>query len=391
MPNMTALIRTICLAGALAAVVGCGKGNDAAPAVIDASGRHAVAKGYSSWVQQHWVEYRQLNGGSAAFSSQTSCSQCHGADLSGGNSRVSCFSAERRDGNGNTVSCHDNGDRTLGHPSSWSDPASAGFHAKGSFNGLAVRGSATLARECGPCHATGPGESSLGPAPSCLSTDPRFGIACHSSSPALASQGCVSCHGAPPAGPEGNAPPNRLGAHPAHIVLGLMCGVCHDGAGSGTARHASGNGQAFLNLSSGYQAQSGSFAYSGGKCSAVSCHGGQQTPIWSGGSIDPDRECTSCHAAANQFNSYVSGEHDFHLDDPNGPRLTCTSCHSTELMTGHFAGLATAAFETEPRHTLSATLNYAQNGRGEWSCTVACHFDINGDNPDPNRTIFVWK
>ncbi|OGU07439.1 MAG: hypothetical protein A2075_14175 [Geobacteraceae bacterium GWC2_58_44] len=375
---------------ALAALSGCSNGSDSAPAAIDATGKHAVAKGYSSWVQQHWVEYKNANGGSAAVSSSTGCSECHGADLAGGNSKVSCFSASFTDGNGVTVACHPNGDHSFGHPSSWADPTSAGFHGSATFNGSAVKGSATLAEECGLCHATSQNVLLVGSAPSCLSTDQRWGISCHATSPALASRGCVSCHAVPPSGPDGAAAPNRSGAHGVHLGLGLGCSACHTKGGTGTEKHAAGNGVAYLNLSTGYQAKSGSFAYSGGKCSAVACHGGQQTPNWIGGSIDVAQDCSSCHAPANQYNSYVSGEHQFHLTDPEGPQLACTSCHNPELMTGHFAGLATAALGN-PKATLAATLNYAPNGAGEWSCTVSCHFDINGDNPDPNRVIFLWK
>jgi predicted CxxxxCH...CXXCH cytochrome family protein len=395
MRNRTALIKMISIPLALAALFACSNGNPTAPATIDAAGRHAVSPGYSNWVQQHWVEYKKLNGGSSEVSSATGCSECHGSDLAGGVSKVSCFGASFTL-NGVSISCHANGDGTLGHPSSWSDPTSAGFHAAASFNGATVRGSANLAADCGLCHATAQDTALVGSAPSCLSTDPKWGIACHTSSPALNPQGCVSCHGAPPSGPTGNLRPNRQGKHAAHLILGIGCRACHSNGGSGTARHGVGNGVAYLNLSTGYRSQSGAFSYSAGKCSAVACHGGQQTLDWFGNqSMDVARDCTSCHTPASQalpqFNSFFSGKHQFHISDPNGPQLGCTSCHSPVLMTAHFTGLATPGFDGDPKTTLSGALNYSKNGAGIDSCTVSCHFDANGNNPDPNKVIFLWR
>jgi predicted CxxxxCH...CXXCH cytochrome family protein len=392
----TALMKTVPLVLALAALSGCGKANSSAPATIDAAGRHAVPAGAASWVQQHWVEYRRLNGGSSEVSGTTSCSQCHGSDLRGGTSKVSCFAASFQL-DGVNLSCHPNGDGRLGHPSSWAEPASGSFHGNANFNGTAVRGSASLEAECGLCHAISQDVARLGTAPSCLTKDPQWGIACHSGSPALNPQGCVSCHGAPPAGPGAAVAPNRQGRHAAHLNLGIGCSACHTGGGTGTQRHGIGNGNAYLNLSTGYQAQSGAFGYAGGKCSGVACHGGQQTPDWYGSvGMDVATQCTSCHAAASQalpqYNGYFSGKHTFHLSDPNGPRLTCAACHVAGQLTGHFASLATPGFaEGAARGSLAGSLNYQQNVNSDWSCTVACHFDVNGNNPDPNRVIFLWK
>lgn len=369
----TTWMKMISIPLALAALFACSDGNSSAPAAIDGAGKHAVAVGYTNWVQQHWVEYKKANGGSADISSGTSCSQCHGTDLSGGTAKVSCFSATFIDSSGATLTCHPN--HTLGHPSSWVDPSSAGFHGAATFNGSAVKGSAVLGETCGLCHSTSQNILLVGSAPSCLSTDPKYGIACHASSPALNSQGCVSCHSAAPSGPTGTVAPNRSGAHAAHLGLGVGCKTCHRNGGTGTDKHAAGNGLAFLNLSTGYKAQTGSFAYAGGKCSAVACHGGQQTPNWrTGETIDVAQDCTGCHAAANaalpQYNSYASGKHAFHLAGPNGFTITCISCHDADLLTSHFAGLATSAFEGDPATTLRADIQYVKS---TGNCTAACH------------------
>jgi len=399
MPRMTVLMKMVSIPLVLTALFACSNSNDSASAVIDGAGRHVVGAGYVNWVQQHWVEYRKLNGGSSAVSGNTSCSECHGVDLAGGAVRVSCFSPSFSL-DGVNLSCHANGDHTLGHPSSWIDPASGtGFHAASTFNGSVVRGSTTLAQACGLCHATAANGVSIDSAPSCLSTDPSFGIACHVTSPAVTSSGCTSCHGGPPNGPSGAAAPNRAGAHAAHLALGVGCRACHRGAGTGTDKHAVGVGLAFLNLSTGLQAQTGSFAYAGGRCSGVACHGGQQSPNWrTGETIDVAQDCTSCHEPLNQalpqYNAYFSGFkfgenlHLFHLNGPDGFTITCTTCHNPDLLTSHFVGLATPAFEGVAATTLASFVNYEP---ATGACTVSCHFDVNGNNPDPNKVIFLWK
>jgi predicted CxxxxCH...CXXCH cytochrome family protein len=397
MRKTTALFKMIPVALTLAALAACSGGNDSAPAVIDVAGKHAVAPSYTSWVQQHWVEYKKANGGSSDLSSATSCSQCHGSDLLGGTSKVSCFSTSFKDSHGNVVSCHPNGDRTLGHPASWSDPTNAEFHGKASFNGELVLGSAKLGTSCGLCHATDADVVRQGSAPSCLST--ALSIACHASSPAVNPQGCVSCHAvATPAGPNGASAPNRQGGHTVHLALGIGCRACHTNGGSGTAQHGIGVGRAYLNLSTGYKAQSGAFSYAAGKCSSVACHGGQQSPDWYGTvGLDLSVDCESCHALANpvlpQYNSYFSGFrngsgpnlHQLHLNGPNGFTIGCTTCHTQ--MAGHLGNLVTPGFEVPAVQTLSSALNYVS---ATGSCTISCHFG-GGANPDPTGVIFRWK
>ena len=395
MRTTTALWKMISLPLTLSALFACSSGNGSAPPAIDGAGRHVVAAGYTNWVQQHWVEYKGANGGSKAVSDATSCSQCHGTDLLGGICKVSCFSASFQESNGTTVSCHPNGDHTLGHPASWGDPAGGDFHAVSTFNGVAVRGSSSLGTTCGLCHATQASETSVGSAPSCLSSDPKWGIACHSSSPAVNSQGCVSCHGAPPSGAPSAVTPNRAGAHATHINLGVGCATCHQNGGTGTGKHGAGDGLAYLNLSSGYQSESVPFGYAAGQCSGVSCHGGQQTPLWYGGEITVATDCKSCHALAGaglpQYNDYFSGLklgknlHDFHLNDPTGPRALCTDCHDTNLLSvNHFTGLNTPAMEGDAGATIRADRNYL---KATGSCVASCHPNIDTTPP----TVFTWK
>jgi predicted CxxxxCH...CXXCH cytochrome family protein len=378
----TTFLKMILVPLALAALFGCSSGNGSASAGISAQGKHEIGTDYTSWVQQHWVEYRKANGGSSEVAFNTSCSECHGTDLKSGTSKVSCFDAQ----NG---ACHANGDFTLGHPSAWNDPTSSNFHGKANVQG------------CSLCHATETNVVMFGSSPSCLSTDAKFGMTCHAKSP-VATSGCASCHTVGSTGPTGSAAPNRAGKHAKHLALGIGCKACHGNGRSGTALHAVGNGLAYLNLSSGFKAQTGSFSYAGGRCSGTSCHGGQTTPAWYGNSdLDPSvgANCTSCHSSGAQgtpqYNSYFSGRlvngltlHDLHLAGPNGFTIVCTSCHNQNLA-GHIGDMTTPlVFEKTAVSTLSPALNY-QPATG--TCTIACHFDINGNNPDPNGVIFRWK
>jgi predicted CxxxxCH...CXXCH cytochrome family protein len=374
----TVLTKMISVPLVLSALCACGQGRDSAPAMINAAGKHAVGLGYTNWVQQHWVEYKKANGGTADVTSSTTCSECHGADLLGGVSKVSCFSASFVV-NGVSMSCHPNGDHKLGHPASWADPSVRpvqGFHGTSTFNfdangqPAAVNGSTTLNANCGLCHATGSGGQSVSTAPSCLATG--LALACHSSSPALKSSGCNSCHGVAN-GPDGAAAPNRPGAHAAHLSLNIGCKACHYNAGSGTANHATGKSAFFMNLSSAYLAENGAFGFAAdGTCSGVSCHGGKQTPQWIGGALDLS-DCTKCHAtlkdgALPQFNDpgsvkIVRGKnmHALHLTSATNTAIVCASCHDATLLTGtsnHFAGIATPAIDGTPGNTLYTSLSY---------------------------------
>ncbi len=166
---------------------------------------------------------------------------------------------------------------------------------------------------------------------------------------------CTSCHGQPP----------TVGAHILHTGLASVnndCATCHS-----NNNHM--NGVKDVNIISTYKAKSGSLAWSGTSCSAVSCHGGQTTPAWIGGSINVNTQCTSCHeSGTSQYNSYNSGKHTFHLGF-----LTCTSCHNTStLAQNHFSNLDTTTMEGPASATIGggSTVVSSYSNRG---CTVSCH------------------
>ncbi len=180
------------------------------------------------------------------------------------------------------------------------------------------------------------------------------------SAPATGGGSCTSCHGQPPAG---SSSPNRAGSHAVHTALNGIndCASCHAGA-----TH---NSVIDRGIASTWNAKSGAaVGNSNGTCSSVSCHGGVTTPTWTGGTINVDTQCTSCHTSGTtQYNSYYSGEHRKHVVDK---KRACTDCHDTaKLRNGHFANLNTSTFELAPSATIKSSLGYS----GGRCSTASCH------------------
>ncbi len=340
----------------------------------------------------------------AAFlANQAQCAECHGADLHGGISNVSCFSTSF-----NGMSCHANG--PSGHPAGWADPTLHGVSAKAVPNAATMSGFSTCqachgsdfsggtanigcaschggsaphpiswitgtythtnadtgnASVCALCHTNGQNSPIAPPSPPApAGTLPG----CFNNTLCHATPACGSCHGIPP---DGTAFPNTAGQHAVHAGLGsyINCDTCHTGAGAGTANHQ--NGIADVSIAAAYNAKSGVAGYnaSGLTCSNVSCHGGQPTPNWLTGTIDVNTQCTLCHIyGTTQYNSFNSGHHDLHV---NQQHIGCTQCHDTvKLAVNHFTTLNTQAMEGPASATLLNSLNYNATTR---SCTPACH------------------
>jgi predicted CxxxxCH...CXXCH cytochrome family protein len=293
---------------------GCSSANDSA-ITVNASGKHP-----SDWIAVHSTSF---------LNSTSNCKDCHGSTLTGGISGVSCSSASF-----NGQSCHANGP----HPIPWPahNQSTNQFNNCTPCHGTALTGGAT-APACSQCHtALLPG------------TVPIAGT-------------CISCHGAPPIGPNGSIFPNLSAAHRAHTQHALSCSVCHAGGGSGTSTHGTSLTVAF---SAAYNAKAANALYNAaGSCANVSCHGGITTPLWRGGRINPLTQCTICHQAGTaaglpQANSYYSGEHSRHLVDIG---MLCTDCHDMSVVSGaaaHFSNLNTPSFELSPASTMRAPLNF---------------------------------
>src|SRR5512143_2066920 len=89
-------------------VWGCSSPNSNTP-VLDSSGKHVA-----DWIVGHRASY---------VGNPKGCVGCHGSDLLGGISRVSCFSSDF-----NGQACHASG--PVGHPAGWRDPSLHGATAK---------------------------------------------------------------------------------------------------------------------------------------------------------------------------------------------------------------------------------------------------------------------
>lgn len=392
---------------------GCGTANDKAPSV-DVSGIHPAG-----WI----VSHRQAYSNAILFDGATQCRSCHGNDLRGGIAKVDCFNGIAGQ------QCHMNGhgprvanhalpfrDASLHGPAANADLAScqqchgtsggpgsnprfnlaigslvngcedchklASAHppvdpAKvpgfpGTWNGHASAGN--LANSCSLCHgldyngATVTVGTTRVTVPACRSCHTVLAVGVLP----VAGQ-CISCHDRPPA----------TGAHSSHNAVGSitnLCTACHTGGGNGSPKH--GTGFVIISSASAFNAKGGVAAISAGKtCSNVSCHGGIVTPPWPTGMIDVATQCGSCHIAGTafqtpQFNSYYSGQHNFHITTVG---VICTDCHDMSVTNNgnsHFSNLATPAFELAPALTIKAPVNYVGGTCNPGSIPPAGTFSI---------------
>lgn len=257
-----------CLAAALFA---CSSGTGTT-ALVDSSGNHPAG-----WVQTHWLSVSALKGTlpgnaeTAVALGATPCAECHGKDLAGGISKVSCFSVQDQNG----IQCHP---KSLGHPSDWGHAiqhgqsgamaaagVSSGFAWCSTCHGDDYRGGTGKAVSCFSCHTTAPHPAKpwIGGNLSHATTSPTEAAACFkchaggnnfgavlvsapaAGSPAAPTPDCFNntlCHGGqvtPPhvasatylnASAHGT---DAAGENPAKPELGLAtCASCHaDGSG----------------------------------------------------------------------------------------------------------------------------------------------------------------
>jgi predicted CxxxxCH...CXXCH cytochrome family protein len=273
----------------------------------------------------------------ALIPSTESCTECHGADLSGGISNVSC------------TTCHLGGPTAI-HPSVW-DPI---YLTHGPSVSTGVTTIASCANQY--CHGTNlAGVVNSGP--SCSS--------CHSWPYDPTTVTCGACHRIPP---DGTKFPNLAGKHGKHATSNTSsCDICHNGASSYVGDHH--NNVINFSFLAAYTPKTlltPTFNATAKTCSNISCHGGQITPSWYTGSIDVNAQCSSCHqSGTTQYNSYNSGEHSNHMGMSG---VVCTYCHdTTKLLAVHFNDLNTPAM-TQANQTILDALNY--NGS---SCLFTCH------------------
>jgi len=261
----------------------------------------------------------------AALADMTICKKCHGVDYLGGGSHRAC------------TSCHMEKETKI-HRIAWYPDVRLNHAAYAKANG-------TTACSNNYCHGSGlAGVAQSGPACTTCHVWP------------LNLSNCATCHATPPAG---SVFPNAAGSHAVHMGLNpnIQCATCHNGSGAGTDYHM--NGVADVILDPVYNAKTGAGAYSAAAvaCSNISCHGGQTTPNWLGGTINVNAQCTSCHTAGTaQYNSYHSGHHSTHVVEEG---FACTVCHdTTKLAINHFTSLNTIFTAATASATIKTTLNF---------------------------------
>lgn len=316
----------------VAAAGGCSTGRD--QAFDPDAGKHPAG-----WLPKKHVTVCTAGSTSigASVYAATQCTTCHGTDLAGGISGVSCSS------------CHLGGPFSV-HPASWAPV----FLTHGPSVSAGVTPVASCANQY--CHGTSlQGVTDSGP--SCTT--------CHSMPFDPATVVCGACHRIPP---DGMKYPNIAGRHGKHATSNrTTCDICHSGASTYSSAHY--DGVVNILFAAAYTPKTGltpTFTGSSATCSNISCHGGQITPNWYTGSLDVNTQCSACHSpGAAQYNSYNSGHHAFHMSIGG---VVCADCHDTNRLGAvHFIDLATPAM-TQAAQTLSASLNY--NGT---SCLFTCH------------------
>lgn len=253
-------------------------------------------------------------------SGPASCKPCHGSDFGGGFSEVSCTNA-----------CH--GDAG-GHPSGWVLPTSLNFH------GLALLNSNWDLGACKVCHGNdfrgGNSEQSC--------------YECHTSGP----EDCRVCHGQPPVDDstlpiESLLGINAAGAHNRHVnILGLDCSECHGALPAGL-QHADRlpaeitfvlATRATLKSSSPTFSHIGDLRNGNGTCSGVYCHSSgtdQPSYVTAEWTNLASGACGTCHDTdANDVSPGTvvsSGAHATHLAAAYGPKMRCNGCHASQANT----------------------------------------------------------
>jgi len=166
------------LCGFIATIAACSSPNT--KSILDPeTGKHSA-----NWIVDHRITF---------LKDQATCTECHGSDLKGGISGVSCFSASF-----GGMTCHANG--PSGHPAGWASPDSHGAAAKSAPDAATTKGFST----CQACHG-------------------------NNFSGGLAQASCFTCHGVnaphPPAPWRGGARTHTT----TNTANAPVCGLCHWG------------------------------------------------------------------------------------------------------------------------------------------------------------------
>lgn len=338
---------------------GCGKGNPAAPVTVENTKKHhpanwALGSNHGANVGLGAKASASTGGG------MNNCRSCHGADFSGGISKVSCFNNAACHGTG-VVAAHmvvnhrwsgPSGSVAGSHKSADPGNASACYICHAGGNNSALKPTAPPAAGEKPgcfnntlCHKEGahtipfpgashaPGGSFLAGAPpfdacrgchnATITGSNVYGFrpdcaACHIDIAHLVSNpGCGDCHGVKvgtqDGRPTGAAFPDRQFSHGVHTFAGVGCSACHSGYGSGSQDHGLSQYNpapkaAVVVISPAYQAETVSpggstAAYNPatGRCTNISCHGGAAP---NSANLTPDWKGGAANLTADCFNCH---------------------------------------------------------------------------------------
>lgn len=310
---MNYLYRAALLTCAAALLISCAKANDTSANIDVRTGKHLPG----------WLVATSGGAHPAVFLVDPAvCHECHGTDLRGGISAVSCFSVSR-----NGITCHAGG--PSGHPAGW---AAAGFHgaaAKAAEGGITVSGqlsSTSSFLKCAQCH----GAAYDG---------------------GIAQRSCLNvagCHGV-----SGGAP------HPARPWFSTSGGVTHTTADTGNA------GQCAVCHTNGAHSTRvphvGDATGASGCFNNTLCHGAKAAPhsVPYANHYTAARGnfsyCLGCHqVAANAVNSKPPGCQNCHLSSPVITSTGCTSCHAKPPAGTSYPNIAAV-------HAAHAGLNVTEN------------------------------
>jgi hypothetical protein len=387
------------------ALSGCGDKN---PQLINTEeGSHPA-----DWLQNHWGAAKSAStdgSGSAASLAGSSCVECHGADLNGGISNVSCFSVNRE-----AQICHAEGP-SVKHSTGWKLPSQ-----HGSLGAIAKPGVSTGLAYCAKCHSS--------------NFNGKFNTTVSISS-------CVNnCHKDPDnvatASPHPAAPwhgtttgTNHAFADPGNAD---QCAKCHDninskgisdlqpspsaaaaaagkapGCFNNTLCHATDHPADFKTYSS-YSPNRNSifhgFLAAKTRSSCKNCHGGNLQGGTAPNDGTPTQPCSKCHTAFVPDDVKASGCISCHANLPKGPdgsafpnrssshgkhvvlpNVTCDACHNGggHNTSNHAKGtpwLAILPTFKAKQGNVTTPADPVHNADGTCA-NVSCH----GGNPTP-----VW-
>jgi len=363
---MNYVLKAVLLSVSALLLVSCSKSNNKAPNIDPRTGKHPSG----------WAVSAGGNHTTAFLSVPSSCYECHGKDLVGGISKVSCFSASR-----SGISCHANGPGQ--HPAGWSDAAVHGVHAKSAATGV------DGLTHCQVCH--GSDYSGGNVKKSCLNTAgchgaavsaphaakpwlSRLGASSHHNTGASNAPACAACHTAGANSARSPSPPAPAGTAPGcfnntlcHGVEGHVTGWNLPANHGAAAKAAVGGDKGFSACVVCHGAN-----YAGGTAlqsclNAAGCHGAgvnsphPATPWRAHSATDTSNspQCAVCHTnGANSTRSPLQG-------DPVGVGgcFNNTLCHGVQ---GHAAGWAAVAVH-------GAEAKKAPSGNTGFSSCQPCH------------------